>query len=128
MQKLFYLPEAHTDFLFAVLAEEFGILGQLVVIGLFASLVGRAMYIGRQMQALYHSFAAYLAYGFAMCFGLQAVINIGVNTGLLPTKGLTLPFISYGGSSMLLNCTMIAILLRIYHEGTVEKINALRVK
>jgi len=127
MQKLFYLPEAHTDFLFAVLAEEFGIIGQTVVMGLFAALVGRALYIGHLMQRLGESFAAQLAYGFGLCFCLQALINIGVNTGILPTKGLALPFISYGGSSMLINCAMIAILLRIYHEVSLQKTNALRV-
>jgi len=124
MQKLFYLPEAHTDFLFAVLAEEFGIVGECVILGLFTALVGRALYIGRLMQRAKNSFAAYLAYGFALCFCLQAMINIGVNVGMLPTKGLTLPFISYGGSSMLINCMMIAILLRIYHDAHVGSVNA----
>lgn len=126
MQKLFYLPEAHTDFLFAVLAEEFGIIGQVIILGLFGSLVGRALYIGRMMQYMKNSFAAYLAYGLALCFCLQTMINVGVNVGFLPTKGLTLPFISYGGSSMLIDCAMIAILLRIFHEANLEKVGARR--
>lgn len=116
IQKLFYLPEAHTDFLFAVLAEELGIIGQLVVLGMFSLLVGRALYIGRQAMLLGNVFAGYLAYGLGLLLGLQVLINIGVNAGILPTKGLTLPFMSYGGSSMLFNCLIAAILLRIYHE------------
>lgn len=116
IQKLFYLPEAHTDFLFAVLAEELGVVGQLVVIGLFVALVGKILAIARRAVKVDNKFAAYMAYGFAFWFGLQAMINIGVNAGILPTKGLTLPFMSYGGSSILLNCIAIAIILRIYHE------------
>ncbi len=118
IQKLFYLPEAHTDFLFAVLAEELGIIGQFTVIGLFVFLVGRIFYIGKLAVKIGDQFAALLAYGFAFWFALQAMINIGVNVGILPTKGLTLPFMSYGGSSILLNCIAIAIVLRIYHEVT----------
>lgn len=116
IQKLFYLPEAHTDFLFAILAEEFGIFGQLAVISLFVLLVARAFYIGTLAARGKNFFATYLAYGIGIMFGLQTIINIGVNVGLLPTKGLTLPFMSYGGSSMLFNCTGSALLFRIYHE------------
>jgi cell division protein FtsW len=116
IQKLFYLPEAHTDFLFAVLAEELGLIGELLIIGLFAALVGRILFIGRLAVKTGKKFAGYIAYGFSLWLGLQAMINIGVNSGILPTKGLTLPFISYGGTSILFNCMAIAILLRIYHE------------
>ncbi len=116
MQKLFYLPEAHTDFLFAVIAEELGLIGELLLIGLFALLVARIIKIGRAAQQQDNLFAAYLAFGFAFWIGLQSIINIGVNAGVLPTKGLTLPFISYGGSSMLVNCVMIGIVLRISYE------------
>ncbi|EKE00667.1 MAG: Cell division protein FtsW [uncultured bacterium] len=116
IQKLFYLPEAHTDFLFAVLAEELGIIGQVVVLSLFSFLVARALYLGQMAARIKNWFASYLAYGLGLLLGLQVVINVGVNLGLLPTKGLTLPFMSYGGSSMLFNCIIIAILLRVYHE------------
>lgn len=120
IQKLFYLPEAHTDFLFAVLVEELGLLGGLVVILLFAILVGRILIIGRIAYKKGNLFAAYAAYGLGLWIGLQAMINIGVNAGLLPTKGLTLPFISYGGSSMLLYCIAIAVLLRVYYEVSLD--------
>jgi len=116
IQKLFYLPEAHTDFLFAVLAEELGIIGQFLVIGLFIMLVWRCLYLGRIAERNGNNFASYLAYGFGLLLGFQVIINIGVNIGVLPTKGLTLPLISYGGSSMLFNCAIIAILLRVCHE------------
>lgn len=118
IQKLFYLPEAHTDFLFAVLAEELGIVGQITLIGLFSCLIGRILYIGKRAINIHNNFAAYLAYGFGLLLAMQVIINIGVNTGVLPTKGLTLPFISYGGSSMLFNCAIIIVLLRTYHEIT----------
>lgn len=116
VQKLFYLPEAHTDFLFAVLAEELGLLGSLAVIGLFALIVARAYIIGRAAEKGGHRFAAYLAYGLGLWIGLQAVINIGVNMGMLPTKGLTLPLMSYGGSSIVVMCVAVALLLRIAYE------------
>ncbi|MDX1252106.1 MAG: putative lipid II flippase FtsW [Gammaproteobacteria bacterium] len=119
VQKLFYLPEAHTDFLFAVLAEELGLLGSLAVIGLFALIVARAYVIGRTAEKGRHRFAAYLAYGLGLWIGLQAVINIGVNMGMLPTKGLTLPLMSYGGSSIVVMCVAVALLLRIAHETRV---------
>lgn len=116
VQKLFYLPEAHTDFLFAVLAEELGLLGSLVVIALFGLVVMRAYMIGRVAERRGDFFAAYLAYGLGLWIGLQALINIGVNMGMLPTKGLTLPLMSYGGSSIVVMCIAIALLLRIAHE------------
>ena len=126
IQKLFYLPEAHTDFLFAVLAEEFGIFGQVVILGLFSFLVARIFYLGRMAAKIKNWFASYLAYGLGLLIGLQVIINVGVNIGLLPTKGLTLPFMSYGGSSMLFNCVIVAVLLRIYHEVTLESSSAPR--
>lgn len=116
IQKLFYLPEAHTDFLFAVLTEELGLIGGLVIIALFIVVVIRALQIGRKAYLQNRHFAAYLAYGFGLEIALQVMINIGVNTGVLPTKGLTLPFMSYGGSSLLMMCAMMAILLRIDYE------------
>ena len=117
VQKLFYLPEAQTDFLFAVLAEELGLFGAFAVIALFALLVWRALNIGKRAQQLGQYYAAYVAYGFSLWLSLQVMINIGVNTGILPTKGLTLPLMSYGGSSMLINCVAIAVLMRIDHEA-----------
>lgn len=116
VQKLFYLPEAHTDFLFAVLAEELGLAGILAVFAFFSLLIGRGLLIARRAQRDGLLFNAYLAYGLSTWLGLQAMINIGVNSGVLPTKGLTLPLMSYGGSSMLINCIVIALILRIDHE------------
>lgn len=116
IQKLFYLPEAHTDFVFAVFAEEAGLLGVILVLGLFAFLVWRSYRIAFTAAQNGNPFAAYLAYGFGTWIALQTLINIGVNTGLLPTKGLTLPLLSYGGSSMLSLCTAIALVLRIDYE------------
>ncbi|HEX9206811.1 MAG TPA: putative lipid II flippase FtsW [Steroidobacteraceae bacterium] len=116
VQKLFYLPEAHTDFVFAVLAEEFGFAGVLVVICLFAVLVGRALRISRDAAEAGQTFQSYLAAGIGIWLGLQAFVNIGVNMGLLPTKGLTLPLLSYGGSSMLITLGWIGVLLRIHHD------------
>lgn len=117
IQKMFYLPEAHTDFLFAVIAEELGLIGMLVVISLFTLLVIRIFIMGREAQKLDRHFAGYIAYGCGLWVAIQFIVSIGVNSGLLPTKGLTLPLMSYGGSSMLVNCFMIAILLRIDHEN-----------
>jgi cell division protein FtsW len=116
VQKLFYLPEAHTDFVFAVLAEEFGLLGVLVVIGLFAVLVARALTISRDAARAGQTFQAYVAAAIGVWLGLQAFVNIGVNMGLLPTKGLTLPLLSYGGSSMLVTLGWLGVLLRIHHD------------
>ena len=126
IQKLFYLPEAHTDFVFAVLAEELGLLGVCLIIVLYAVLVWRAFAIAAQAVKAENLFAAYLAYGIGIWFGLQSFINIGVNMGLLPTKGLTLPLMSYGGSSMVMMCVAIALLLRIDYETrcTVEGLSA----
>lgn len=117
VQKLFYLPEAHTDFLFAVLAEELGLLGILLVLALYSILVFRGLLIGFNANLQDRLFAAYTAYGITFWLGLQASINMGVNAGLLPTKGLTLPLLSYGGASMVVNCVVIALLLRIDHEN-----------
>jgi cell division protein FtsW len=116
IQKLFYLPEAHTDFVFAVLAEELGLLGVFVVIALYAVVVWRAFVIARQAENAGNVFAGSLAYGIGIWIGLQSFINMGVNMGLLPTKGLTLPLMSYGGSSMVIMCVAIALLLRIDSE------------
>ena len=112
VQKLFYLPEAHTDFVFAVLAEELGMIGAIAVIGLFALLVWRAMAVGRRAELVQRPFAAYLCYGIALVIGAQAFINIAVSTGMLPTKGLTLPLLSYGGSSLVISAAMVGMLLR----------------
>lgn len=117
IQKLFYLPEAHTDFLFAVIAEELGLVGMLVVMFLFAFLVMRIFLIGRQAQRLHQHFAGFIAYGFGLWLAIQFAVSIGVNSGILPTKGLTLPLMSYGGSSMLVNCITIAMILRIDYEN-----------
>jgi len=116
IQKLFYLPEAHTDFLFAVLAEELGLVGVVAVIVLFTLVVWRAFVIAHRAELGGNRFAAYLAYGIGMWIGLQAFINIGVNMGALPTKGLTLPLMSYGGSSIVVVCMAIGLLMRVDHE------------
>ena len=117
VQKLFYLPEAHTDFLFAVLAEELGLVGILVTLALFLALAWRALWISRLAHDSGLKFQSYLAAGFGIWVGLQAFINIGVNMGALPTKGLTLPFMSYGRSSLIATLTWVGILLRVYHEA-----------
>ena len=117
VQKLFYLPEAHTDFLFAVLAEELGLVGILLVLILYSILVFRGLIIGFNANSQDRLFAAYTAYGITFWLGLQASINMGVNAGLLPTKGLTLPLLSYGGASLVVNCIVLAMLLRIDHEN-----------
>lgn len=116
VQKLFYLPESHTDFLFAVLSEELGFVGVCLVIALYTVLFMRAFKIGLQAERSGNRFAAYVAYGIGIWLTLQAVINIGVNMGLLPTKGLTLPLMSYGGSSLVISCMAIGLLLRIHLE------------
>jgi cell division protein FtsW len=116
IQKQFYLPEAHTDFLMAVVGEEFGLLGTLAVIFLFSLVVWRAFDIGAAAERAQKRFAAYVAYGIGVWIGTQAFVNIGVNVGLLPTKGLTLPFMSYGSNSMIVGCIAIAVLLRIHRE------------
>ena len=116
IQKLFYLPEAHTDFLFAVLAEELGLFGVVGVLCLFALLLWRAFVIGYRAELSGNRFGAYLSYGIGLWLGLQAFINIGVNMGALPTKGLTLPLMSYGGSSIIIMCMAVALLLRVDFE------------
>jgi cell division protein FtsW len=117
VEKLHWLPEAHTDFLLAVIGEELGLVGVLLIIGLFLWLTRRIMDIGRQAIALDQVFAGLTAQGVGLWFGFQAFINIGVNLGALPTKGLTLPLMSYGGSAILLNLIALAIVLRIDYEN-----------
>lgn len=113
VQKLFYLPESYTDFLFAVLAEELGLVGVLVIIVLFMTLVWRAFRAGQRAERIGMKFSASLAYGIGLWFGIQSMFNMGVNMGALPTKGLTLPLMSYGGSSLVVMCMALALLLRI---------------
>ncbi len=117
VEKLFYLPEAHTDFLLAVIAEELGFAGVVVVVGLFALLVQRCFAIGRQALLLDRIFSGLVAQGIGIWFGLQSFINMGVNMGLLPTKGLTLPLMSFGGSGIVANCVALAVLLRVDYEN-----------
>ena len=114
--KLSYLPEAHTDFIFAVIAEELGLAGVLLVMGLFALLVGRGLYMGLKGVEVNQRFAGYVAFGISLMLAMQAIVSVGVNLGALPTKGLTLPLISYGGSSMVLTCAMAGVLLRATFE------------
>lgn len=121
VQKMFYLPEAHTDFLFAVAAEELGLFGAMVILCLFYLLIFRIFMMGRRALFVGANYSAYVAYGFALWIGLQATINIGVNSGLLPTKGLTLPLMSFGGSSIMISCVLFAILLRIDYETRQRK-------
>ena len=116
VQKLNYLPEAHTDFIFSVIAEELGFLGVCVVIGLYALLVGRALYLGLKCVEMRRHFAGYIAFGVALWIGMQALVSIGVNLGVLPTKGLTLPLVSSGGSSVMMTCVAIGVLLRVSWE------------
>ncbi|HSM29384.1 MAG TPA: putative peptidoglycan glycosyltransferase FtsW, partial [Woeseiaceae bacterium] len=120
VQKLFYLPEAHTDFVFAVFAEEFGLAGSSVLIGLFAALLWRIFRLGIRAIESDRSFEACLAIGIGTWLGLQAFINLGVNMGILPTKGLTLPLISYGRSSLIVTMMALGMLLRIHHELIVD--------
>ncbi|MEJ2608832.1 MAG: putative lipid II flippase FtsW [Candidatus Thiodiazotropha sp.] len=120
IQKQFYLPEAHTDFIMAVIGEEFGLVGTLGVILLFVFITWRAFQIGVRAESLGQRFSAYTAYGLGLWIGMQAFINIGVNVGMLPTKGLTLPFMSYGGNSIIVACLMVSLLLRIDFESRRE--------
>ncbi len=117
VEKLFYLPEAHTDFLMAVIAEELGLAGVACVIVLFALVVIRSFQIGRHAAFLERNFSALVAQGIGVWIGVQAMINIGVNVGVLPTKGLTLPFLSFGGSGVVVNCIAAAVLLRVDYEN-----------
>jgi len=120
VQKLFYLPEAHTDFVFAVFAEEFGLLGSLILIALFIALLWRIFKLALRASSAEKYFEAYLAIGLGTWLGLQAFTNIAVNMGLLPTKGLTLPLVSYGRSSLIVTMVSIGLLMRIHHELVVE--------
>lgn len=119
IQKLFYLPEAHTDFLFAIYAEEFGFIGTIFLITIYIWFVFRCFNIGKTAMGLGQSFGAYLVYGVGLLVSIQAVINIGVNMGALPTKGLTLPFISYGGNSILIMSFAVGLVLRVHYENFV---------
>ncbi|MCL1634565.1 putative lipid II flippase FtsW [Luteimonas sp. SX5] len=116
VQKLNFLPEAHTDFILAVIGEELGFVGVCLVIGLYALLVGRAFWIGLRCVEMRRHFAGYCAFGIALWISLQSFVSIGVNLGLLPTKGLTLPLISSGGSSVLMTCAALGLLLRVSYE------------
>lgn len=116
VQKLFYLPEAHTDFILSVIGEELGFVGLMTVIALFAALAGRAFWIGLRAVEMRRLFSGFCAFGVALWISLQAFVSIGVNFGLLPTKGLTLPLISSGGSSVLMTCAAIGLLLRVSYE------------
>ncbi|HVP34967.1 MAG TPA: putative lipid II flippase FtsW [Steroidobacteraceae bacterium] len=118
VQKLFYLPEAHTDFLFAVLAEELGLIGVVLTLALFLALIWRAFHIARLASEAGLKFPAYLAAGFGLWAGIQTFINVGVNMGVLPTKGLTLPLMSYGRSSLIVTLAWVGLLLRVYHEAS----------
>jgi len=124
IQKMFYLPAAHTDFLFAVLAEELGLLGVLAVMALFSIIVWRAFSIARRAEINGQVYAARLAQGIGLLLGMQAMINMGVNMGALPTKGLTLPFVSYGGSSMIVSCLALGLLLMVEREQRRHKVGA----
>ena len=128
IQKLFYLPEAHTDFIFAVLAEEFGLAGVIAVLLLFLLLVTRIMVIGIMAHRNDKPFAGFVAYGIGLWIGLQAMVSVGVNLGVLPTKGLTLPLISSGGSSMLMTLVAIGIVLRIKYEMDRDNVTYFRKK
>jgi cell division protein FtsW len=120
VQKLFYLPEAHTDFVFAVFAEEFGLIGSLALIGIFLALLWRVFNLAVRAFNAERFFEAYIAIGLGTWLGMQAFVNVGVNMGILPTKGLTLPLVSYGRSSMIITMIAIALLLRIHHELVVD--------
>ena len=116
VQKLSYLPEAHTDFILAVIAEELGFVGVFAIIALYAGLAGRAFWVGLKCVEMKRHFAGYCAFGIALWMSLQSFVSIGVNLGLLPTKGLTLPMISYGGSSVIMTCAALGLLLRVSYE------------
>jgi cell division protein FtsW len=117
VEKLFYLPEAHTDFLLAVIAEELGFVGVILIVMAFAWIVTRAFAIGRRAAMLERYFASLVAQGVGLWIGIQAIINMGVNMGMLPTKGLTLPLLSFGGSAIVTTCAALAILLRVDWEN-----------
>jgi cell division protein FtsW len=117
VEKLHWLPEAHTDFLLAVIGEEFGLIGVVTLIGVFMWMTRRIMFIGRQAIAMDRVFAGLVAQGVGIWIGFQAFINMGVNLGALPTKGLTLPLMSYGGSAILLNLIALTVVLRVDYEN-----------
>jgi len=121
VQKLFYLPEAHTDFVFSIWSEETGFVGALLVIALYVALIGRILWVGRKSLAVANPFGAYVCYGVALVFSGQAFVNMGVSSGLLPTKGLTLPFVSYGGTSLIVCCCMLAMVLRIDRDNRLTR-------
>lgn len=121
VQKMLYLPEAHTDFVFAIYAEEFGYMGVICLLGLYSFLVLRILQLAVQAIEQKYWFAAYTLIGFSLLIAGQTFINLGVNAGLLPTKGLTLPFVSYGGSSLMTSCAMIGMILRFSHQLHSEK-------
>lgn len=121
IQKLFYLPEAHTDFLFSIIAEELGVPGAILLSSLFVVIVLRGIFIGVKARAMKLPFNAYLAFGASLLIGVQALINLGVNLGILPTKGLTLPLVSFGGNSLVVSCVLVALLLRVEYESGVKK-------
>jgi cell division protein FtsW len=121
VQKLFYLPEAHNDFIFAVLAEEFGFLGILAVLALYAWLVYRSFYIGFQADKHGQHYGAYIAYGMGFWLGLQVILNIGVNLAVFPPKGLTLPLMSYGGSSLIVALMGVALVMRVHRETQIAQ-------
>jgi len=116
VQKLSYLPEAHTDFIFSVIAEELGLVGVCLVVGLYALLAGRAFWLGLRCVEMKRHFSGYIAFGIALWMALQSFVSVGVNLGVLPTKGLTLPLVSYGGSSVLMTCAALGLLLRVSWE------------
>ncbi len=128
IQKLFYLPEAHTDFLFAIYAEELGLIGIVFLIAIYAWFLWRCFSIGKTALLKGHAFGAYLVYGVALLVSIQALINMGVNMGALPTKGLTLPFISYGGNSILIMSFAIGLVLRVHYENVVTTEQPVRKK
>jgi cell division protein FtsW len=121
IQKLFYLPEAHNDFIFSILAEEFGFIGMLVVLGLYGWMVMRAFVIGFQADKSGRHFGAYVAYGIGFWMGFQVILHIGVNLAVLPPKGLTLPLMSYGGSSLMITLAAMALLMRVYRETQIAQ-------
>jgi cell division protein FtsW len=122
VQKLFYLPEAHTDFVYSVLSEELGLVGALTIVVMYFVLIYRIFRIGRQAEKQQQFFMGFVIYGFALVLAAQVLINIGVNVGAVPTKGLTLPLLSYGGSSLIVCSAMIAVVLRIDYELKLQRI------
>ncbi|HBS26734.1 MAG TPA: cell division protein FtsW, partial [Gammaproteobacteria bacterium] len=128
VQKLFYLPEAHNDFMFAILAEELGLMGVIAVLFLYTYAIWRAFAIGITAEKVGHVFGAYVAFGVGLWIGIQAFVNMGVNMGVLPTKGLTLPFMSAGGSSLIAMCVSVGLLLRVHREIHDLKNSGLRMK